>query len=802
MKILVVDDNQVTLYLLEALLHGHGHEVVTASNGVEALERVQQGGIDLIISDILMPQMDGFQLCRKIKGDEQLKRIPFIFHTAAHTDPRDEAFAMSLGAARYIAKPTEPQVFINILQEVINEYAAGPFTAPELKAEEETAFLKEYSERLVKKLEDKMIELEKLNEQLRESEAKYRELIENANDAVMVIQPSGSLSFVNPKFCEMTGHSRKDAIQLHFNQLLHGGDLAKFAEQVQRMLSRELTSAESSFRLVTRAGQTIDVDSHASLLLHQGRAIGIQAILRDITERKRAEEALRASEDRYRDLFENANDLIFTHDLQGNFTSINKAAEQVTGYTREEALRMNFSQIVAPSHLELAWRMIGTQAYHGQPAIYELEIMAKNGQRVWLDVNARPIMQEGRIIGVQGIAREVTERKHLEEQLWQSQKMEAVGQLAGGVAHDFNNLLTAINGYSELLLRRIGPEDAIRKELQEILKAGQRATSLTRQLLAFSRRQVLQPKVIDLNTAVSEMGKMLRRLIGEDIELLSFTAPDLGPVKVDPGQIEQVILNLAVNARDAMPKGGKLIIETTNVKLDEIYARQHIAVTPGDYVCLAISDTGCGMDAETQSRLFEPFFTTKEPGKGTGLGLSTVYGIVKQSGGNIWVYSEPGRGTTFKIYLPRVNEPVERVRPAEETAGHLQGSEVILLVEDDGMVRSLVSEILRMQGYQVLEASSGHEAIYLCEHRQAPIHLLLTDMVLPGLSGSELAERLSGLRPGLKVLFMSGYTDRALLHQGHLNFDEAYLQKPFTPDALARKVREVLDAARVTNHTI
>ena len=386
------------------------------------------------------------------------------------------------------------------------------------------------------------------------------------------------------------------------------------------------------------------------------------------------------------------------------------------------------------------------------------------------------------------------ERKH-EEQLRQSQKMEAVGRLAGGVAHDFNNLLTAILGYSQLMQTRLDQASPLHREVEEIQKAGQRAASLTRQLLAFSRKQVLQPKVLDLNAVVTDIDKMLVRLIGEDIEMISFPDPKLGRVKADPGQIEQVIMNLAINARDAMPQGGKLIIQTSNVTLEDSYtSKRSLSLKPGPYVMLAVTDTGYGIDKKILPHIFEPFFTTKEQGKGTGLGLSTVYGIVNQSDGDIWVETEPGRGTTFKIYLPRVDNPAEEQQASESRESLFSVSETILLVEDEDVVRKLVHEILKMNGYNVLQAANGREALPICEQHAGPIHLMLTDVVMPQMGGRELAERVASLRPEMKVLFMSGYTDDAIVHHGVLDSGIAFIQKPFTPDSLARKVRDMLDS--------
>ena len=376
-----------------------------------------------------------------------------------------------------------------------------------------------------------------------------------------------------------------------------------------------------------------------------------------IAERERVEKALGTSEERFRELFENANDIVYTLDLAGRFTSLNKAGEQATGYTRAEALTMNIEQIVAPEDLQRVRLMMKQEMVgRGPSPTYEFKIVTKDGRPLVLEVSARPIVQDGKPVGMQGIARDVTERKQLEAQFRQAQKMEAVGRLAGGVAHDFNNLLMVVRGYSEMSLARLGPHESLRTNLEEIQKVADRAASLTQQLLAFSRQQVLQPKVLDLNTVVTDAEKMLRRLIGEDIEVVTELAPELGPVKSDPGRIEQIILNLAVNGRDAMPQGGRLTLKTSNVTLDEAFVRRHVDARPGPHVLLAVSDTGTGMDAETRSHIFEPFFTTKGPDKGTGLGLSTVYGIVKQSGGYISVESAPGRGTTIEIYLPLVEK--------------------------------------------------------------------------------------------------------------------------------------------------
>ncbi len=425
---------------------------------------------------------------------------------------------------------------------------------------------------------------------------------------------------------------------------------------------------------------------------------------------------------------------------------------------------------------------------------FRYRAIAASGKTIWIQDIVRVVRDEtGRIRQLRGVMVDVTEHQQLEEEFRQSQKMEAVGRLAGGVAHDFNNLLTIISGYAQLAQDFLAPDHLLRPYIDEILKAGDRASALVRRLLAFTRRQSMEPQILDLNSVIKGTEKMLRRLIGEDIEVETVLPADLGTVRSDPAQLEQVLINLSVNARDAMPNGGKLLIETGNVELDESYAQIHAAVTPGLYVMLAVSDTGLGMDAHTRAHMFEPFFTTKEKGKGTGLGLATVYGIIKQSGGNIWVYSEPGMGTTFKIYLPRVVAAVEAPPPMLIRTSQPHGSETILLVEDEDGIRSLVLGILRGRGYTVLEAGRPMEALEISKKFEGHIHLLFTDVVMPQMSGREVAAKISAARPHTKVLYMSGYTDHAIAHHGVLNPGVPFLQKPFTPDALTQKVREVLD---------
>ena len=429
-------------------------------------------------------------------------------------------------------------------------------------------------------------------------------------------------------------------------------------------------------------------------------------------------------------------------------------------------------------------------------ADYDLEFRLSwpDGSTHWVRPRGRIFFDStGKAMRMIGVVLDITQHKHLEEQLRQSQKLEAVGRLAGGVAHDFNNLLTIITGYTDLLLEQAGPDADVRKDLEEIRRAGERAALMTSRLLAFSRKQVVQLRAVDLNAVIAELDKMMRYLIGEDIEIATVFADELGVVRADPGQIEQIIMNLAVNARDAMPQGGRLGIETANVELDAAFARRHVDLQPGAYAMLSISDTGHGMDRETLSHIFEPFFTTKGPDSGTGLGLSTVYGIIEQYGGAIDVESQAEEGTTFRIYLPRVEERIEASEVRSAAGAPVEGLETILLVEDEEEVRRLASRVLLQRGYTLLEARNGQEALMLCELREEPIDLLVTDVVMPGMSGRELAEQLVSLHPEVKVLYVSGYADDIILQHGVMDPGVAFLQKPFGPDVLGAKVREVLE---------
>jgi PAS domain S-box-containing protein len=521
--------------------------------------------------------------------------------------------------------------------------------------------------------------------------------------------------------------------------------------------------------------------------------------VRDITHRKRAEQALRESEESSRAIIETAPDGIYIVADTGQIIEVNEAACRQLEHSREHLLRSQLSDIVAPRVADKTVRRLREKV----TGTFETAHIRADGTEVPLELSACHFSFRGQAARL-GIARDTTERKRaekerasLQEQLQQAQKLESIGRLAGGVAHDFNNLLTVINGYSDLLLNQLDEEDPLREHVDEIFKAGTRAVGLTRQLLAFSRKQVVEPKPLDLNAVVAESTNMLRRLLGEDIELVAELDPSLGMVMADPGQVHQVLMNLAVNARDAMPGGGRLVIKTANTEMDKLAAAGRPETMPGPCVMLAVSDTGVGIETEIQGSIFDPFFTTKGEGEGTGLGLSTVYGVVQQCGGTISLSSEPGQGATFKIYLPRIVVPAGSMEVTAPSARGLRGSETVLVVEDQEAVRKLAVQSLKNYGYRILEAAQGGEALLIAEGHSGPIDLMLTDVVMPFMTGKELAERLRPLRPHMRVLYMSGYAADHVSGRDTLEPGALYIAKPFAPGALAAKVREALEAARL-----
>ena len=643
------------------------------------------------------------------------------------------------------------------------------------------------------------IERKRVEDAWREQSELLQRIVDNIPVMLVFLDEQGGIQWGNREWTRTLGYEVAEATTRDIFAEL-------YPDPKERQRLRDSIGAPlglwTDFRTRTRHGKTLEtIWANAPLTGGGWLAIGM-----DVTDRKRAEE-------RYRSFIAQSSEGVSRLEIAppvpitlpeeeqidrlyagARIAECNDAMARMYGYDEASQLvgtkLADLHNVTDPTNRDQirAFLRAGYRVSDSETREHDRE----GRSRVFLN-NVVGFIEDGHLVRVWGTQRDVTEQRHLEEQFRQAQKMEAVGQLAGGIAHDFNNLLTAILGNTQLLLRDLPPGDAKRGDVEEIRKASERAASLTRQLLAYSRRQMLQPEVLDLNVVVAEMDKMLRRLIGEHIALEAGLTPDLGRVRADPNQIEQVIVNLAVNARDAMPDGGKLTIETANVDLDEAFAQAHLGSVPGSYAMLAVTDTGTGMDAAVRAHLFEPFFTTKEVGKGTGLGLATVYGIVKQSGGYISVYSEPGRGTSFKIYLPRIATPADE--PAgPQKGGPAPGSETVLVVEDEPAVLTLSRRALEAQGYVVLAASDPLAALRVVERHGGTIHLLLTDVVMPGLSGRELADRLTAQRPGIRVLYMSGYPGDAVVQHGTLPSGSAFLQKPFSPDGLARKVRDVLDA--------
>jgi PAS domain S-box-containing protein len=627
-------------------------------------------------------------------------------------------------------------------------------------------------------------------EELRESEERFRRSFSVSPVAMTLTEwRTGRIIDANESLVRMLGYGREELIGRTSIELGLWIDVAE-RDRMVKAIEAEVPFRGREVRLRTRSGEIRYVlDSVEPLQLGGERVL--LSVFEDVTERKRGEEALRASEERYRLLFENNPQPIWVFDGKTlAFLAVNEAACRHYGYSRDEFLGMTIEDIRPAEDVAALHHLLKTEARaYQESGIWRHR--KKDGTVIEVEIASSPIEFGGRPAQLV-LAQDVTERRQLEQKLRQAQKMEGIGQLAGGIAHDFNNLLTAILGYSDLLATQVGEQSPHLESIDEIRKAGERAASLTRQLLAFSRRQVLELRVLEVSALVADLKKMLGRLIGEDIELVTAHDPSAGRIRADAGQIEQVLMNLVINARDAMPGGGRITIETAGVELDETYARTHVTVRPGNYVMIAVTDTGTGMTAETRSHVFEPFFTTKG-GKGTGLGLATVYGIVKQSGGYIWVYSEPGRGTSFKIYLPAVEEAADKLRAARPRSP-ARGTETVLLVEDEESVRTLSRTILEANGYTVLEAESPEEALAIARDHPRTIHLLLTDVVMPEMGGPDLASRIGAIRPRMKVLYMSGYTDHAVFRQGALKKGQIFLQKPFTPGDLARRVGKALEA--------
>lgn len=650
--------------------------------------------------------------------------------------------------------------------------------------------LRKINELLEARVQERTLALEQANRELKSFAEQYRLLFEG-NPMPLWVFDRDTLKFlaVNEAAIRHYGYSRDEFLAMTIADIRPEADIPKLMKSVSEKVVG-LSNAQL-WRHKKKDGSVIDVEITSHPIDMGGKDAEL-ILSRDVTEQRKYQEDLRQSEERFAKAFRSSPLAITIADEEsGQYLDANDTYLKLTGYQREELLGKTAHDLgvwaVPNERTEMLRRLDA-----GQAEPLETVFRTKSGEERRVQISAERVVLAGRRC-VLANTLDVTESRRLEVQFRQAQKMEAVGRLAGGVAHDFNNLLSVMMGYSELAQGLIEPGSVIRRHLDQIKQAGERAAALTRQLLAFSRQQVLEPRILNLNAVVHSVNKMLLRVIGEDVSLSFRPENPLGSVRADLGQIEQVLMNLAVNARDAMPQGGKIVIATANVDLDETYAKQHPSVRPGPYVMLSVSDTGCGMNANTLAKIFEPFFTTKEAGKGTGLGLSTVYGIVKQSGGYIWAYSEPQHGATFKVYLPRVDSPAEMLTAQTVDFVFDRGTETILVVEDDRSLRALVTELLKSAGYTVLAAANGTEAIEIVERNEDPIDLVLTDVVMPGMSGSDLITHLRRTRQEIAALFMSGYTGDLILDASALRSEKLLLAKPFTRKSLLSKVRSVLD---------
>jgi two-component system, cell cycle sensor histidine kinase and response regulator CckA len=753
--VLLVEDNPGDARLMrEAVREAEGSHIhlVHVDTLGKALARLDQDRFDVVMLDLSLPDAEG--LTTLVRTHAHAPSVPIVVLTGLD----DEGLAVRAvreGAQDYLVKG---QVTGQLLVRAMR-YAT---------------------------------ERKRAIEALQRSEEYYRSLIENALDVITVLDAAGVVRYGSPSFERVLGYPQGALTGANALALLHPEDHTHFREMLD--IGTNNPGAMQSFecRLLHRNGTWRVIEAIGKRFEQDTAVNGFVLNSRDITERKRAEEALRQANETLRAVIETSPLAIYAVDLDGQVKSWNSAAERIFGYTEAEVVN-RLLPIIAPGDEEQFLKRL-REAVSGNLLVgREERCHKKNGDPIDVSVwNAQLRDATGAVTGIVEAVADNSERKRLEEQMRQAQKMEAVGRLAGGIAHDFNNLLTVITGYCQMLIDRIPATDPTADDLHQVLKAADRATTLTKQLLAFSRRQIFQPKVIDLRALVAEMDPILKRLVGEKIQLVTVADPDLGRVRVDPGHLEQVIVNLAVNARDAMPLGGRLTITMKNTHVEPFSSQLHVNLQPGSYVLLEVSDTGVGIDDEARIHLFEPFFTTKEKGRGTGLGLSTSYGIVKQNRGEISVQSEVGVGTTFSIYLPLVNEEAEPAHAASARRS-FRGAETVLVAEDEDGVRTVITEMLRKQGYSVVPAPGGEEALEIGRDLQTKFDLLISDVIMPGMNGPELAGKLRAVRPGLRVLYVSGYTDSAISREDELGPGTLFLHKPFTTEQLAEKVREILD---------
>ncbi len=761
LRILILEDMPMDAELIEyelgrANIRFTAHRVETREAFTAALEDFAP---DLILSDYTLPRFDGMAALALAR--ERAPSTPLLIVTGS-VNEETAVGCMKAGADDYLLKGNLSR---------IGPAVEGALARQRLRAERIRS-----------------------EGALRRSETNLRAIFENSLQCFVLVDAAGTVQAFNRTADEwlfrLVGRRLSEGERI--TEFLPGTADSLAAARAGKVHRREYAVPDQDGAM--RWFETSDMP----IVDDAGQVIGVCLSAVNIDERKHAEHTLRESEARYRDLFDNASDLVSVTGLDGSFVYVNRAWHDATGYADDALRRMRLSDLVQPEQFAALTDAYARVLAGETVGHLDLTFLTRNGGSVAVEGSASLVLRDGAPVMVRGIWRDVTERKRIEEQLRRAERMQAAGQLAGGVAHEVNNMMTGVIGFGSFLLRSLDPEDPRRADVEEIMKAGNRAADVTRQLLAFTRQQFRRPEILDLNQVVAGMERMLRRSLNDDHELILRLGHDAGRVRVDRGQLEQVLVNLVLNARDAIHGAGRVSIETAPVHLDTEYARRHeiVTVPSGSYVLLAVSDTGCGMGPDVQARMFEPFFTTKPVGQGTGLGLSTVYGIVKQSDGFVWVYSEPGQGTTFKIYLAEATRLAALVAAANTNAELRGGRETILVVEDEELVRALAIRCLSNQGYQVVEARTGGEALAYVEEHPDGVDLVLSDVVMPVMGGRELSQRINRLVPSLPVLFMSGYTGEDVVQRGLLDPNAPFEQKPFSPESLARKVRDILDANR------
>jgi PAS domain S-box-containing protein len=767
LRILILEDVPMDAELVEYELERAGIPFVSrlADSRESFLQSLEDFHPDVILSDYTLPRFDGMTALSLARAKSPT--IPFLIVTGS-VNEETAVGCMKAGATDYLLKSNLARI--------------GPAIEAALEREQARA------ERI------------RAEEALAASERRFRSLVQNSSDLVTIVARDGTILYASDSAERIVGYTADGLVRTSLLSYTEPDD----ANSIQGLLqnSNGAPSGPAEFRLRRGDGTAVWLEAVSTNLLEDPTIKGIVLNARDITERKLADLALRESEERYRDLFDNASDLVCMAAPDGSLLYVNKAWRHGLGYSEAEISQLRLLYLVHPDNRE-DFSAVLNRVLNGERLDHvELQLVPKTRPPITVEANLSCTYNDGRPAVIRGIYRDVTERNRVEEHLRRAERMQAAGKLAGGVAHEVNNMMTGVIGFSGFLLQSLEPQDPRRSDIEEVIRAGTRAADVTQQLLAFTRQQHMQPQLLNINSIVTGTEKMLRHSLGEDKDLVLRLGSAGGQIRADRGQLEQVLINLVLNARDALNVRGRVTIETGSAVWDQSYTERHAGVELplGRYVLLAVSDTGCGMNQDLQARIFEPFFTTKPVGQGTGLGLSTVYGIVKQSGGFIWVYSEPAKGSVFKIYLPEVVSPAATAATPDSSTVDARGSETILIIEDEPVVRHLASRGLREQGYVVVEAMNGSEALQYIKQRPGSVDLVISDVVMPEMGGRELGQHLAQLEPGLPILYMSGYTGEDVVQRGLLDAGAPFQQKPFTPRNLASKVRSMLDQAPRSTH--